>query len=425
MPEILTYKCPNCGGGVVFEASAGQMKCPFCDTLFDREAVRAMEEERKRAEKEGAEDSEKKDGDASGGAGYYVCQACGGEIFAGPHTAATRCPYCDNPVLLSRRFQGKWEPDMIVPFRVTKQAAVTVLKRFISDKPLVPKLFSSENHLEEMQSLYVPFWIYDASYHADIVYTATKVQRWSDRKYNYTETSYYRVERAGSLEFRRVPVDASTRMPDDLMDSLEPFRTEDAVPFRSEYLSGYLADRYDVEAELALNRAHERMRNTAKSIFRNTAKGYDSLRESSENYQYRNIVPRYALLPVWILRTEWEGKKYVFAMNGQTGKFVGELPMDRKAYWTKRLLYAGLIGLGFFLITLLFLGAVSLLTLPFVLAGAFFAGDLPLLKAKRAIRNVKRGTTAWDYTGNGDLTLVRADDVFLRKTLTKTRRDND
>ena len=420
MPELLTYKCPYCGGGIEFEASAQRMQCPFCDAVFDREAILEMEKEQKNAGKDGEENRN----DAAGEADYYVCSACGGEIIAGPNTAATRCPYCDNPVLLNRRLQGKWEPELIVPFRVTKRAAVTVLKRFTSEKPLVPKLFSNENHLEEMQSVYVPFWIYDAAYHADITYSATKTRSWSDRKYDYTETSYFRVARAGTVRFRNVPVDASSRMPDDLMDSLEPFRLEDAVPFQREYLAGYLADKYDVDPELCMNRAHTRMQNTAKGVFRNTAKGYDTLRESSEESRYLDIRPRYALLPVWLLRTEWEGKKYLFAMNGQTGKFIGELPMDNKAYWTKRLIYAGIIAAALFLLSILFLSVGSLLALPFILLIAFFAGDLPLLGAKKAIRNVKLQTTAWDYTGNGDLSLERAEDVYLRKTLTKTRRDD-
>ena len=426
MPELLTYTCPFCGGGVEFEASAGQMKCPFCDAVFDRTAILAMEERQSRGEEGEAEErNASAPGEESGGAGYYVCSACGGEIIAGPNTAATRCPYCDNPVLLNRRLQGKWEPDLIIPFRVTKRAAVEVMKRFISDKPLVPKLFSDESHLEEMQSLYVPFWIYDAAYHADVAYAATKVSRWSDRKYNYTETSYFRVERAGTLSFRDVPVDASIRMPDAMMDSLEPFRMEEAVPFRAEYLSGYLADKYDVDPELCMNRAHERMGNTAKRVFRDTAKGYNSLRESREDCRYLEIKPRYALFPVWLLRTEWEGKKYVFAMNGQTGKFIGELPMDNKAYWTKRLTYAGIFAIPLFLLSFLFLNVISLFTLPFVLLIAFFAGEIPLIGAKKAIRNVRLQTAAWDYTGEGDLSLEKAKDVFLRKTLSKTRRDDD
>ena len=45
---------------------------------------------------------------------------------------------------------------------------------------------------------------------------------------------------------------------------------------------------------------------------------------------------KYALFPVWVLSTSWRGENYIFAMNGQTGKFVGNLPVDKAAArkWT-------------------------------------------------------------------------------------------
>lgn len=418
MAEVISYKCPFCGGGVEFEASAQKMKCPFCDSVFGREDVLAMEE------KQGVSAEENLDGTDGEETDFYVCSACGGEIVAGPETVASRCPYCDNPVVLGGRTKGKWKPDLIIPFRVTKRAAVEVMKRFADGKALAPKYFRDENHLEEIKSVYVPFWIYDAGYSADVTYRATSVRRWSTRKYNYTETSYYRVERAGSLAFRNVPVDASVRMPDDMMDSLEPFRLEDAVEFRTAYLSGHMADKYDVSAEICMNRAHTRMQNTARRVFRDTVKGYNTVSVEKEAFRYRDISPRYALLPVWLLRTEWQGKKYTFAMNGQTGKFVGELPMDTKVYWERRLLYGGIISLLLFLPALLFLSVFSLLALPVILAVGFFMGELPLLGDKRAIRNVEQKKTAFEYTGNEDLRLARAEDVFLNKTTTRQRRDD-
>ena len=418
MSDILTYKCPFCGGGVEFDASAQKMQCPFCDSVFDREDVLKLE-------KDGAEEASSPDGEEKD-LGLLVCSACGGEILSHKNTVATKCPYCGSPVLLGQRLSGKWKPDLIIPFRVTKRAAIEVMKRFASDKVLAPKLFSDENHLEEMTSVYVPFWVFDASFYAGAVYQAKKIRRWSDRRYNYVETRNYRVERVGTLRFRDIPVDASLRMPDDLMDSLEPFRMENAVPFRNEYLSGYLAEKYDILPDICLNRANDRIRNTANRIFRNTVSGYDTVSgDIGKNYRYREIKPRYALLPVWILRTEWEGKKFVFAMNGQTGKFIGELPMDKKLYWKKKLLYAGLITLAIFLPSILFLSAFSLLFLPVFAVIGFFAGELPLLGAKKALKDVAVKTTAFEYTGKGDLKLEREADVYLGKTLTKTRRDDD
>lgn len=38
-------------------------------------------------------------------------------------------------------------------------------------------------------------------------------------------------------------------------------------------------------------------------------------------------------MPVWMLNTKWQGKVFLFAMNGQTGRLVKCLPMSRAKFW--------------------------------------------------------------------------------------------
>lgn len=123
------------------------------------------------------------------------------------------------------------------------------MQRHYKGKKLLPKIFKKENHIDEIKGVYVPFWLFDADADADIRYKATRVRTWSDSDYDYTETSYYSIGRSGDIGFDRVPVDGSSKMPDDLMESIEPFKFEDAVDFKTAYLAGYLADKYDVTAE--------------------------------------------------------------------------------------------------------------------------------------------------------------------------------
>ena len=86
--------------------------------------------------------------------------------------------------------------------------------------------------------MYVPFWLYDSDADAQLRFTATRTRFWSDDDYDYTETSYYSVRRDGVLGFDAVPVDGSSKMEDDLMESIEPFTMSDAVPFKTAYLAG-------------------------------------------------------------------------------------------------------------------------------------------------------------------------------------------
>ena len=180
--------------------------------------------------------------------------------------------------------------------------------------------------------MYVPFWLFDADVDADVRYKATKVRRWSDKDYDYTETSYYSVERGGNMAFASVPVDGSEKMADDLMESIEPFNIADAVDFQTAYLSGYLADKYDVDEKESINRAHVRMKKSAEEVLADTVKGYTTVIPENTNVNISKGKVQYALYPVWILNTTWKDKKYIFAMNGQTGKMTGDLPIDEGIY---------------------------------------------------------------------------------------------
>ena len=181
--------------------------------------------------------------------------------------------------------------------------------------------------------MYVPFWLFDADADAHIRYHATRIRTWSDRDYDYTETQHYAILRSGDLSFTHVPVDGSSRMPDDLMESIEPFDFSSAVDFQTAYLSGYLADRYDVNADDSIGRANERVKKSTESVFASTVVGYHTVVPENTSVRLANGRVRYALYPVWLLNTVWNGKTFSFAMNGQTGKFVGDLPVDKGKKW--------------------------------------------------------------------------------------------
>ena len=214
-----------------------------------------------------------------------------------------------------------------------KKAAVAALQNHYKGKTLLPKVFKDQNHIEEVKGLYVPVWLFDTDAEAHVRYKASRVRTWSTGEYNYTETSYYSVIRGGGIGFENVPVDGSTKMDDALMESVEPFDISGAVPFMTTYLPGYLADKYDVDAATSIDRANERIKRSTEDAFASTVVGYSTVTPVSTNINLQNGRARYALYPVWILNTRWNNQQYTFAVNGQTGKTVGNLPMDKGAFW--------------------------------------------------------------------------------------------
>lgn len=353
MSDLLEYKCPCCGGAIEFNSSIQKMKCPYCDTEFEMDVLKEYDEQLKQDQPddmtwETEPGCEWQEGETEG-MRVYVCQSCGGEVVGDETTAATSCPYCDNPVVMKGQFAGDLKPDFVIPFKLDKDAAKQGMLNHLKGKRLLPKSFKDENHIDEIKGIYVPFWLFDADADARIRYRATKVRSWSDSNYNYTETKHYAIFRAGNIGFERVPVDGSSKMADDLMESVEPFVFTDAVDFQTAYLAGYLADKYDVSADESITRANERVKKSTEDSFARTVQGYTTVVPENSNIRLSNGQAKYALYPVWILNTTWKDQKFTFAMNGQTGKFVGNLPLDKGAFARWLLSLTGIIGVVAFI----------------------------------------------------------------------------
>lgn len=345
MAVLQEYKCPCCSGSIAFDSTSQKMKCPYCDTEFELEALAGFQEDMQAD----APDDMQWQTDSGvcwtqeEGIQTYVCASCGGEILGDEHTAATRCPYCGNAVVVTGNLAGMLKPDLVIPFKLDKNAAKAAYEKHIKGKTLLPKVFSEQNHIDEIRGIYVPFWLFDADADADIRYKATRTRFWSDSKYDYTETLHFSVVRAGDLRFEAVPADGSSKMPDDLMESIEPFSLEDAVAFQTMYLAGYGADKYDMDAKSSIQRVNERIKKSTEQAFAGTVHGFHSVIPVSSSVRLQNAKARYAFYPVWILNTTWNGRRFVFAMNGQTGKMAGDLPVDKKARlrW-----FCGIAGIG-------------------------------------------------------------------------------
>lgn len=352
MAQLLEYKCPCCGGTISFDSNLQKMKCPYCDTEFDVESLKDYGENlRVDAEDEMEWSSYDKSSWSDGeddGICTYICNSCGGEIVGDENLVATQCPFCGNNVVIKGKLSGELKPDVIIPFKLDKKEAKNLLNKHLKGKKLLPKVFKDENHIDEIKGIYVPFWIFDATADATIRYKATKVRVWSDSKYDYTQTSYYSVVRGGKVGFEKIPVDGSTKMADELMESIEPFDFSEAVDFQSAYLAGYMADKYDVDSENSKSRANGRIKKSTEKVFEKTVVGYATCTCENSSIKLHNGKVLYALYPVWILNTSWKDRKYTFAMNGQTGKFVGDLPLDKSVFVKWLFALTAIVGSVFF-----------------------------------------------------------------------------
>ncbi|MCR5089491.1 MAG: hypothetical protein K6C08_08275 [Oscillospiraceae bacterium] len=349
MPTKLTnYQCPSCGGPLRYDGVTEKLECDYCGSSFipaevekyyrdkleqaEQAAAADMAAEAEAAEASSWQTGEESWEEAGEDMRLYQCPSCGAQLACDKTTAATSCPYCGNPTVVPGQFHGQLKPDYILPFRITKEEAVAALKGYYKGKKLLPRRFSEQNHLEEIKGVYVPFWLFDGRVSADMSYTGTRVHTTVTGKEQITVTEYYDVARAGRVDFMRIPADGSSKMPDELMDSIEPYDYRELRPFSTAYMPGFLADIYDVNADACYERIEQRAVRTAEKLVDSTVSGYDSLTTKSRQVNLRKGRVSYAMLPVWMLSTRWNGKNFLFAMNGQTGKFIGDLPVSVGKY---------------------------------------------------------------------------------------------
>ncbi len=328
--RVLEYKCPCCGAALTYAHGSSELACGACGNHFDMEAVQAYNDDTVKEDTFSWEaQSEQAFSEAEQAAlQTFTCPSCAGVLITDGATAATFCPFCGNPAILPGRLSGDIRPDGLIPFHLTREDALDAFARFARHKPLLPKDFLSRQKLEKVSGVYVPFWLYDCDGSLDARYRATRVHTWSDGRYHYTKTSHYLLRRGANAQFGGIPMDASSKMDDTIMESIEPFDYAKLTDFDTAYLSGYLADKYDVPAVSGAQRVKERVAESIDALLQPTFAGYASVVPQQKQVRITQSKAKYVLLPVWMLTCRYGEKTYTYAMNAQTGKLTGTLPVS-------------------------------------------------------------------------------------------------
>ena len=338
-----SFKCPSCGAPLEYAPGAEKITCEYCMSEFTIEALEEFYRRKEEMAAKAEQAREQKWDTENAGTRYsqeeaallraFTCSSCGAEVVCDENTMATECVYCGNPTMIPARFDGTLKPDYIIPFQKTKQEAVAQLKEFCSGKRVLPSNFTANNRVEDIQGMYVPFWLFDSTVEASGSFKAENDYVYTTKDATITETSVYECHRSGSMAFEKIPCDGSEKMDDTYMESIEPYDYSSMVPFANTYMAGYLADKYDVSAEDNAPRADMRVENSAVELLESTVTGYMRVTPEEHAIVKKEGKVEYAMAPVWILTTRYNNKPYTFMMNGQTGKFIGSLPIDYTKLW--------------------------------------------------------------------------------------------
>ncbi|MBR5369870.1 MAG: DNA helicase PriA [Bacilli bacterium] len=323
--DSLENRCPSCRASIKFNPKLGKWKCVYCGSEFTLEEMQSHSDNAS-TEKKNRKDAKVEDDNIE----YvsYHCESCGAEIIADSETAATFCVYCGNTAILQSKLSGKFSPDLVIPFKNEKKDAIEAFKGLSKGRPLMPKDFNNEQNIEKIRGIYIPFWLFDINNSGDIEMSATTVETWRIGNTHYTKTNYYRVIRGGTIDYIKIPIDGSTRFENDIMNTIEPFNYNELVPYNHAYLSGFYAERYDQEAKDVFAEAADRSINSTKEVLKNDTGHYTTKTITKDTIIAKENKRYYAMLPVWMVNVKYKDKMYIFAMNGQTGEFIGNIPLD-------------------------------------------------------------------------------------------------
>ena len=322
--ESVQYKCPNCNADLRFHPKKQGFQCEFCDSFFTLEECKAANEQMQAdavqtapALDEFAENNQ-----------LYHCQSCGAELITDLQTTATECVYCHNPVVLKGRLSGEYRPSKVIPFKVSREQAENIFKTWCGNRKFLPKDFLSDSQLVHLHGVYVPFWVADCHIRGRMNAECHKIRRWTAGESHYAEIKEFQVIRDAELDFEGIPADGESKVPDDLMEAIEPFDYGEAAAFEMAYLSGFMSDKYDVNKSQVFPRVRNRAVNGSDQMLRSSMVGYDSVRVIQSDMNVLQTKWQYMLLPVWFMSYLYKGKQYDFAINGQTGKQAGTPPLD-------------------------------------------------------------------------------------------------
>ncbi|MDO5671512.1 MAG: ATP-binding protein [Actinomycetaceae bacterium] len=393
----LQYKCPGCGAPINFDPSSQGMTCEFCTQSFDVATVEKFNAGL-HAQAGGSPSSMPPSPTGSGmppapvmseggppqtaeqGADFqwkgapetfldektqqmmaqFICNSCGGEIIGSPDLVSSRCPYCDNNFIAPTQLTSTRVPDRMIPFNVSKEQMTASFQAASKGLLFLPGDFKNRHKIEDAKGVYLPYWLYDCNVAAQISYTGQQSRTWREGNYEYTQTDYYQLMRGGYVGFDDIPVSGTKDVDEERTEGIEPFDYRGTQPFATAYLAGYATNKYNIAPEVANERANERVKVSTEEVFESTTGGYSNVQVQYSNIQLSKGIVEYVFLPTYLLNLSYGGKKYPFAINGQTGKTVGEFPIS------KGKMYGFLAGLG--------VAATALLAYPVIFLVAVFMG---------------------------------------------------
>ncbi len=320
---VTTYKCPNCGGETEFDPSSQKMHCLYCDSFFEIENdTHAVERDLKELLSEGNVWSE---------AEVYQCKSCGAKEILDNQEVAMECPFCGTSNIVKTNELPGLKPQGITPFKIDRETTSQIATKWAKKKFYAPRSFKKSVKAENIHGIYNPVFTFDAvtnsSYNGKLGKNYTRYHYVQGKRVAHTETRYFTIRGEQNVNFDDFLIQASSNIPMNMIREIEPFPTNKALGYKTEYLRGYSANTYNKSGAECWDDCKIQMRNNIETQI---LKKYDydikvflNVDTTFSKEQYK-----YILVPVYVGHYKYKNKLYNFFVNGYSGRIGGKTPVS-------------------------------------------------------------------------------------------------
>ena len=305
----MNNNCPKCNALLNFNEENQNYECGYCRSKFSLNDLKTTVKNN------------------SMEVDVYTCNDCGAEILVDKDININSCIYCKNINILKTKIEESLNSKYLIPFKVTKDEAIKKLKK---ENSLIPKKFNIKKYIKDVKGLYVPFRIYNCDSSGEVNFECDKLTTFKSNGYKYIKTDKFAITRGGNMSFENVLVNGSKNFENYIMHSIEPYDYKEVMPFDYSNLSGYITEKYSLPKTKLKKDATALIKNLFIDEMKKDIKGYNNITEIDNSINVYNFKSSYILLPVWFLNIKYKNEIYTFAINGQTGKVSGKVPIDIK-----------------------------------------------------------------------------------------------
>ncbi len=345
-------KCPKCGASnITYDIENQTLICNYCHTRLNSSRIKEFQSDfnsLKGSKRGSATDDIKKD---SNDIITIKCGGCGAEIVINTNeTLNAKCHWCHSNLSVNKQIDNGTIPDVILPFKLTKNEAFTKMKEFTKKHRLfATHHFKKHFQEEKLVGVFFPYIIIDANCHAKFQgegehqtreYTVTTGSGDDKKEETRYDADVYKVDREFDIIVKNLTIESlkeyinknNKKETRNIINSIMPFDTENCIKYNANYLIGYSSEKRNINLKSIEPKINMEIKDVTRHALNHFLKYYDRGIKWENEYEIINGKQWVsAYLPIWLYsyQKKKKGKIHYIAVNARTGETMGSIPTSK------------------------------------------------------------------------------------------------